>query len=59
MEPCPPGPSPNPSPDPKPNPNPNQELPFGIQPVAFLITSAIAVFLTVLFGYLFFLTSTN
>ena len=31
----------------------------GIQPVAFLITSAIAVFLTVLFGYLFFLTATN
>ena len=36
-----------------------QELPFGIQPVAFLITSAIAVFLTLLFSYLLFLTATN
>jgi len=36
-----------------------QELPFGIQPMAFLITSAVAVFLTLLLGYLFFLTATN
>ena len=36
-----------------------QELPFGIQPTAFLITSAITVFLTLLFGYLLFLTATN
>ena len=36
-----------------------RELPFGIQPMAFLITSAVAVFLTLLFGYLFFLTATH
>ena len=36
-----------------------RELPFGIQPMAFLITSAVAVFLTLLIGYLFFLTATN
>ena len=34
-----------------------QELPFGIQPAAFAITSAVFVFLAALFGYLLFLTS--
>ena len=34
-----------------------KELPFGIQPAAFVISSAVVAFLTVLVGYLLFLTS--